>query len=63
MPAVGDKRDRPEGEAADDFQDHHRAAERDHRPGLAFAAAMFLPEKNMVVKRGARTGRAHVGLI
>ena len=37
MQPIRHQRDRTEQQAADDFGDHHDAAEPDHRPGLALA--------------------------
>ena len=51
MEPVGDQRDRAEQPAADDFDQHHDRAERDHRPGLPFAGLVPLAEKNMAVER------------
>jgi hypothetical protein len=49
MQAVGDKRKRPEHTAADDFDQHHRAAQRDDRPRFTLVLFMTGTQKDVVV--------------
>jgi hypothetical protein len=47
--AVGDKRQRPEHTAADDFNQHHRAAQGNHGPRLALVLFVTGTKKNVVM--------------
>ena len=60
MQAVGNQGNRSEQQAAGDFGRHHRAAYRDDRPSLAFAAHVIRAQEDVAVPVGAR--RAAVGV-
>jgi hypothetical protein len=49
MQAVGDKRKRAEHTAANDFNEHHRAAQRNHSPCLPLVLFMTGTQKDMVM--------------
>jgi hypothetical protein len=49
--AVGDECQRTEQAAADDFRNHHRGTQSDHRPCSAFVLFMGGAQKNMIVSR------------
>ena len=49
MQPVGDQRDRAEQQSADDLDDHHETAQRDHHPGAALVALMACAEKDVIV--------------
>ena len=51
MQSVGNKRQRAEQSAADDFGDHHDAAKDDHRPGPAFGFFVVFAQKDVIVRR------------
>jgi hypothetical protein len=63
MQPVRHQRDRPEQPAADNLGDHHRAAERNHRPCLALALFVSDAEKAvpMQERRCGAFAAAHVG--
>ena len=62
MQPVGDERDGAEQQAADDFRDHHGAAEPDHRPCLALAVFVSLAKKHMPVESRKGVALVHRGL-
>ena len=49
--SVGDKRERAEQRPADDFGEHHDAAQDDDRPGPAFRPLMVPAQKHVMVWR------------
>ena len=60
--SVGDERDRAEEPASDDLGRHHRRAQGDHAPSLAFVLRVLLAEEH-VAMRGESDGIfAHGGL-
>ena len=61
MQPVGDERDGAEQQAADDFRDHHGAAEPDDRPCLALAFFVSLAEKHMSVESRKGVALFHRG--
>jgi hypothetical protein len=51
MHAVSDKGQRPERNAANDFDEHHGAAEDDHRPGSPFGMLMAFAKEDVAMGR------------
>jgi hypothetical protein len=51
MHAVSDKGQRPERDAADDFDEHHGAAEDDHRPCSPLGMLMAFAKEDVAMGR------------
>src|SRR5690606_9111443 len=59
--SVSNQRNRSKQPTADNFGDHHRAAEPDHRPGLAFPVLAVTSKRTLAVstRKGRAAGIAH----
>jgi hypothetical protein len=54
MQSIGDERKRPEHAPADDFNQHHRAAQHNHSPRLSLVLFVTGAKEDVVVPRAKR---------